>query len=686
MRWPLRTTYFWEEAPFFRPLLFLVIGIIGYDCGWVDKNHLTLATFLFTGAGLFVAISAFVRNRTVLLNVLYPVCFGVFFTTLGWCAYATATPGNTNNYGRGAESLSLVRIKEEPKKGLASTKLTVDLLSEVQGGAATPASGAAQINIYHNAGNFLPVENDTLLVPSHWQSIRNRGNPFELNTAAIQRRKGILYQEALSPGDIVVFGKSPAGNKSFISTAHEWCNRQLEAYIPDTATLGLLQAMLLGDESGFDPELRQAYSQTGVIHIVSISGSHVAVLYLVITGMLFWVRGKRGKWLKFMISLVLVWLYVLIAGGPPSALRSAMMFSVLALCTISEREGNTINTLSCTAFALLLYQPAWLFSVGFQLSFGAVLSILIFYQPIYRLWYWPVKTKIGKMAWQAVAASLAAEVLTAPLVIYYFHNFPLLFLFANLLAAVLVGICALVGGMAIIALCWIPPLARILGAVVTWLVHLFNAAMIWMQGLNVASLQRLQINTAELLMVYLVIIGASVLWLKERRGGLVVALCAACFLLAMLDYDHYLALRQELLIVYNNGKEPAVETIQGTHFFSNAGAEDGYSEKAAHIGYHAWQKDSNHQAPYFSMNARKFFVLTDSTQQAFLNSLPVDVLVLARPLRMMRIGETLRAFSPKEVVLAVRPSAYHLKRLKDSCAAQGIRLDNVAENGAYISK
>ena len=185
------------------------------------------------------------------------------------------------------------------------------LLASVKNGRSTTVAGSALLYVYHRPGATSLAENDTLLVPDGWQAIRNSGNPFELNNATLQRRKGISMQQFVPENAVVIFGRAKQKGTGFLSKAHNWCDIQLRTYIRDSTTLGLLQAMLLGDESGFDPELRQAYAQTGVVHIVSISGTHVSVLYLVVTGVLFWIKGRRGSWIKYAAGLLLVWLYVL---------------------------------------------------------------------------------------------------------------------------------------------------------------------------------------------------------------------------------------------------------------------------------------------------------------------------------------------------------------------------------------
>ncbi len=174
--------------------------------------------------------------------------------------------------------------------------------------------------------------------------------------------------------------------------------------------------------------------------------------------------------------------------------------------------------------------------------------------------------------------------------------------------------------------------------------------------------------------------------MRRETKGLWVALPTACVLLGLLTLDKYKALRQEKLIVYSNGRNSLVEIIRGQKFAPvfGAGAEN-YNAKATRIGWHAWkERTTGVGGPYLNIRGKRVLVLSDSSQNRYTSPLPVDVLIIARPLRQMRVGSVLESFDPKEVVLAQRPSAYHLQRWKDSCAARGVYLCNVNEQGAYI--
>lgn len=684
MPWSRPGAGFWQQAPLLRPLVFLTAGILICDQGWISSRHLTVALLLLGLSGVVLGILAFYRAHRQWTESLFAAVTVFFFTAAGYTLYAFSEAGIAEEKIGQGPALSLVRLKAEPQPRARTTRLLVSRLATIRQGKARRASGDALLYLYPDPVAPAFAEGDTLLLPAGWQPIRNSGNPFELDNATLQRRRGIRVQQFLPAGQVVVFGRATPGANGWLRRTQQWCRHRLCDHIADSAALGLLQAMLLGDESSFDPELRQAYAQTGVIHIVSISGSHVAVLYLLVATLLFWAKGRRGSWLKSLVGISLVWFYVLVAGGPPSALRAAFMFTVLALSALGNRESSPLNTLAAAAFILLLYQPAWLFSVGFQLSFGAVLGMMLFYAPIVRLWHWPRKFWLTHKLWQVMAASFSAELLTAPLVIYYFHNFPLLFLPANILAMLLAGFCALSGGLAVIALSWLPAAAQVAGDCVSALIRFFNAGVMWMQGLNIEALQHLRITLPELIVIYALLAALGAWWLQGWRKGPLLALAFGCVLLASLNLRHFAALQQERLIVFNAGREAAVEIIRGMQHHTLAGAAGSYTAEAAHNGYGAWQGANTAAGPCTVVGGRSILFLRDSLPAPCDTCFPVDIVVVERPAWRLKPEAVLRAFSPRQIVLAGRTSQKSRAYWRQYCYARQVPLIEPAEQGAWV--
>lgn len=628
--------------------------------------------------------SGFQKGKRAAQLLIFPISFFLFFASAGWAAYAFSDPrSNSDWFGNSLDSNAawLVRLDEDPRPGANSIRAKARVIARFD---SVRRSVSGNVLLYFSKNtDSIPVSGDTLLIAGNWMPVRNSSNPFAFDNQAFQARKGIFHQQFISGKSFNRAGWIRPSERTLLDRVHAWCSLQLSTYIHDSASLGLLQAMILGDEHALDPELRTVYSETGVVHIVSISGAHVAMLFLVVTSLLHWIRGRKGAWIRYAVGLLLVWWYVLMAGAPPSALRSAVMFSVVALSALSKMQGQSLNTLFSAALILLIGNPAWLFSVGFQLSFLAVLSMLLFYQPLYALW--PFRSWHLDKPGKALSASLAAEILTAPLVVYYFHNFPLFFLLANLLAGVLVGTVALIGGMIIIAVSGVPVVAEKVALFLSYCVQFFNAAMNVLQSWTPKMFRYLRIDLPELLLLYLIIATISVFFLRKERRALWLTMPSMLLLLILLSKDAWNANRQDRLIVYENGRTPLVERVRGNSFEILIGSrQESFNSKAAHIGWHAWQPYRDSTSSFFRMNGNRILVFSESMKMVNAPPLPVDILIWARNGKRIEFENVLNSFQPKTLVLAQRSSNYERSGWVKACAKRGIRLWETARDGAFL--
>jgi len=193
----------------------------------------------------------------------------------------------------------------------------------------------------------------------------------------------------------------------------------------------VISAILLGADDKMDAELIRSYSNTGVSHILSVSGMHVGIIYMILQYIFFFLRkNKQQKTLKACIILLIIWFYACLTGLSPSVMRASTMFSFFAFANIIQRKGNIFNSLSSSLLLFTLWNPLLIFDMGLQLSYAAVFGIVWIEKRISDK-YQP-KTKVGKYFWDIICVSLAAQLFTFPLSLYYFHQFPFYFLLANM--------------------------------------------------------------------------------------------------------------------------------------------------------------------------------------------------------------------------------------------------------------
>lgn len=691
MQWQNRKPFFWETAPFFRLLLPLIAGILAYQYVHFSINELRLPLVITISISFSLFTTAsFIRNNTTLIHTSR---LGLAFTSLTLIAWLLCYYADIRNdklwFGHTIDRSEayVVRVNNDPEPKERTYKISVSVLYSLSGQKISPSKGQALMYVYKSAYPFYYNQGDTIIVPNKWERIRNSGNPFEFDYAGYCAKNNLYYRQFLAPSEIKRFARSTAAGRSYTENAHRWCMQQLQTYLKDSATLGLIQAMLLGDETNLDDHLLQAYSDTGIVHIIAISGGNVAIFFLIIAFLLSWLKNKKYTWLKYFISLPIVWFYVLMAGAPPSAIRAAIMFSILAVGYALQKPQNSLNFLFAAAFILLCAQPMWLFSVGFQLSFIAVLSLILFYKPIYSF-YSPTNF-ITKGLWSTIVASIAAEMLVAPLVIYYFHLFPLLFIVANVLAYLFMGL-VLILGMSIVALSFIPIIANIIGWLTAFIVTYFNSIVYYLQQLNPKAFHYLNLTSAELLIIYVMIAGIASFLLNKNKVALFISITATCLLLLSFCRNEWSVTYQQKLVVYNCSGSTYIEFIDHKKYMvlrTDTGIKENklaYITNPAHTAWHAWHQTPSIPNDLFTVNNKTFLIL-DSFNNAITTKIPVDNLIITYKSSQQAI-QIIETFNPKKIILS---SAIHKdEALKWANIARlyHIQLHTVAIDGAYIGE
>ena len=266
----------------------------------------------------------------------------------------------------------------------------------------------------------------------------------------------------------------------------------------DGSVYAVVAAMTLGDKSQLTKELRDTYAVSGASHILALSGLHLGIIYTLLSLLL-----SRRRWqvISQVVIIVCIWLFVFLVGMSASVVRSAVMITVYALLSLGHRDKMSVNTLAFAAIVMLLFNPKSLFDVGFQLSFMAVLAILLFYPLFESVWsqQFLFGHRLFRWLWTTLAVSCAAQIGVAPLIAYYFGRFSCYFLLTNL---VVVPAATLILYLSLLVLL-IPSLAYLL----IYIVDVLNQLLLWITMLPGASIEGLHPTLLQVWMTY-VIIGA----------------------------------------------------------------------------------------------------------------------------------------------------------------------------------
>ena len=283
---------------------------------------------------------------------------------------------------------------------------------------------------------------------------------------------------------------------------------------------------------------------------------------------------------------------------------------------------------------------------------------------------------------ETIAASLAAELLVAPLVVYYFHMFPIGFLIANVLA-VLFAVVAMALGALIVLCAGMPTIAGFVAQVATYFIRGFHRVLEWLQGLNPVSFRYLLVTPVQLLTMYIVIGLMRLFLLKKVKWALPAGIGFACVLVCLFCQTEYGREEQRRLVVYSSGKKVYAEVIAGSHYYPLSDKGDSaYAVKEAHTGYQAFWPGSVQGA---AVMAGKRVVMADSANswQYATTAFPTDILILQH-FKLALAGQMRAVFRPKEVVVGSAIFGKSLAALRDSCGRWGIRVYVLHQQGAYL--
>ena len=273
----------------------------------------------------------------------------------------------------------------------------------------------------------------------------------------------------------------------------------------DSDAYAVVAAMALGDKSALTQELKDVYSVTGASHILALSGLHLGIIYALLSLFVF---RRRWQVLSQMIIILSIWAFVFLVGMSTSVVRSAMMLSVYALLSLGHRDRMSVNTLAFTAIVTLMINPMSLFDVGFQMSYVAVLSILLF-TPLMEGTFtaeYLMSHRVVRWFWGIVAVSLSAQIGTAPLIAYYFGRFSCYFLLTNF---IVIPAAMLILYLSLLVLL-IPSLAYILFNIVAML----NSLLTKMASIPGASIDNLHPTKIQTTMIYVIIVAVYLLAVK----------------------------------------------------------------------------------------------------------------------------------------------------------------------------
>ncbi|WP_321518674.1 ComEC/Rec2 family competence protein [uncultured Bacteroides sp.] len=541
---------------------------------------------------------------------------------------------------------------------------------------------------------------DKILFYGQINAPRNNGNPEEFDYASYLIHQGIS-------------GTAFAYTGSWKPTGHD-ASRTLEQTALDYRTLLLgkikslgfsgdeytvLSALVLGYQNELSEEIRESYSISGASHVLSLSGLHIGFLYFLLDFLLgFANRRKDSLIAKQLIIVVLLWGFAFLTGLLSPVIRSVIMFSLIALSKIRNNQPVTLNTLAVAALLMLIYNPFYLYDVSFQLSFSAVAGIVMIQPWLYNRI--KVENRIVKYVWGLMSVSIAAQIITAPIVLYYFSRFSTHFLLTNIIVVPLVSV---IMYLAVFTLCigFIPPLQALLAYLLKESIKLLNGTVVFVEHLPYSSIDHIWLNTVDVAVFYLIFLFFSLYFVAKKRWALFSLL--SCILVLFLFHAEETYKHQNIrsIVFYNARNCPTVHLIESreTSYLFSAEKDDVH-KKLRYAARRFWDKNqlnSPQTLPseysgkeiwrhnnMLCFEGKTICMIKDNSWRNKISDKPlyIDYLYICKGYKGKLVW-LMPLFNAKKVVIDGSISDYHKEAFKKECTLLGMNFISLSEKGAF---
>lgn len=558
----------WSAMPFVRLLPFLISGILTSLLtslslpDWSIYSGLLLTVFL-------LAIGMLLINK---------------YRYIHYCGMLLYT--SVFLIGLGITQLSKTKTLDKPVSStlLDSRFIIGDVIKPVEK-KGTRYKAIIQINYYKLKIKNTPNETciayfndstantlsygDRVLLQTKIHSIEAPANPEEFNYKRYMALKGIHYTCFVNQAQWHVLSRQH-GN-AIIARAYSFRQQFIALFensgLSDEVS-GIATAFIIGNRSDIDKDLLTVYANTGILHIISVSGLHVGIIYLVLGFLLqFMNRNTLLRMCRQLLIVGIIWLYAFVTGLDSPVLRASMMITCIAVAELINRYNNTYNTVAASCFLLLLINPLWIADIGFQFSFLAVAGIITGYSWLHNQWL--PHSKVLEYGWSMICVSLVAQLFTFPLGVYYFHQFPNYFLLANLVAMPLSTL-IMIAGMLFALSSPILYLQELTGLLLTESIRFMNYLVGYIGSLPFAVTENIFITLTDTILLLLLIIAAMLFVATFRKGYFFAALITLLLLTISVSYRDIRYTKQQLSVAHKikhmqshtiiNGQEAIVLT------------------------------------------------------------------------------------------------------------------------------
>lgn len=690
----------WSPFPILRLAIWFIVGLLVGDSLTVDFKKVAAIACVF----FICYLISLWKNFKILAGIsgsLVIVCLGWFHL---YYSSPTVNPDHISNSTDWKMDGFIGRIIESKVEREEYLRYDFAVEQWIRGDSSGSISGL--IHLYLAKGDSIALEiGDKVYCNDSFRRVAQPTNPAVFNYSEYLRRSGIYGQAFVRMDQLkIISHQLPTKIPGFLMSVRRRCAEVLHLVITSDREFQIAEALILGIRDYLDEEVKSAYASVGAIHVLAVSGLHVGIIYMVL---LFCLKPFRlldhGNYIVFLGLIMGIWIFALLTGNSPSVMRAATMFSIISLREISKKRANIYNTLGIAAMVILLLHPQYLFAVGFQLSFIAVFGIVHLYPIIYS--YVNFSHWLLDKVWSLSCVSMAAQVATFPLSVYYFSQFPVYFLVSNMFAIPGVTVALVMGFMAISAGFISIELALIPGYILDKAIFLVNEAIFFTNELPGSLITGLYISKVEVWLCY----GVLILFftgLQYRSFSTFV--CTSVLLLLQLGLicdRNRQVVYQKQVVFYDIPDKTTIDFIAGKEaqlIISNYRHEelgmlsyqiDPYRRTiglgSVSEGAVSWSEselvDDNEYFKLIQWQGMRIMILDNPLKEylAFDGKLTVDVLVLSNDV-IQNVSQLPACLEAKKVILSSEYSSWLVDKLLLQASKHDVEMHSLSKDGYWL--
>jgi competence protein ComEC len=476
--------------------------------------------------------------------------------------YENDTTNHTNYFQKHVKNTSkaILAIEKVLKPGNYHHKYVAGVI-QVDG---KKTIGHVLLNIEKDSTRLLFNTGDLLFLKNKFEDIKTSLNPHQFNYKHYLKKQGINQQVYATHQEILLLDESKFSLLRFIDAFRVNIQKSLRRYHFTEDELAVMNALLLGQRQEISKELSDNYSKAGAIHILAVSGLHVGIILLILSFVLKPLeRVNKGILIKLVLVILFLWFFALLAGLSASVIRAVTMFSAIAIGQFFNKRNAIEHSLIFSMFIILLWNPLFLFDVGFQLSYTAVFGI-IWVQPVLSQLWKPTFFIVDK-GWQLITVSVAAQLGVLPISLFYFHQFPGLFFISNLIIIPFLGV--ILGlGLVVLVLSYVSILPLFLEGFYGDIISILNKVVAFVARQENFLFSEISFSSVKMIFSYLLIFSGFQLFLKLNAKRCFLFLGSILAFQCVFIVEKYTKAQKSELIVFHKSKNTIIGKRKGSSF------------------------------------------------------------------------------------------------------------------------